>query len=129
MFKKLISLIGFGEASSNDDTTNQQVDINELVKQIRAKETREDIPQGKQIYSISYDQYAISLDREFTGCYRISIFLGSHKVYGVSISKEELTDEELGTIFQQVFSFLGDNPSVKTLPKSDLFKAHFFGNP
>lgn len=128
MFKKLISLIGLGEPRAEVDNIDQQIDINGLVKQIRDQEAKGKIPQGRQIFSTSYEGYSICLDREFTACYRISVFLDSHKIYGFRITKEELTDEELGSVLEQVFLFLANEPSVKTLPESELFQAHFFGN-
>ncbi|HKK46360.1 MAG TPA: hypothetical protein VJ964_12620 [Balneolaceae bacterium] len=130
MLKKILSLIGFSNKTSDSGNSSQpQIDIDNLVQQIRDREKQNDIPRGKQIHTLEIKRYTVSLDREFTGKYRISIFSGPHKVFGFNIIEEHPTDEQLAEVFKQIIFFLTNNPSAKTLPESHLFKAHFFGNP
>jgi len=128
MIKKILSFFGFNRQPDRKKD-EFQIDTAKLVQEIRDREVENNIPQGKQIHSFKYDDFIISLDKEFTGRYRISIFIGSHKVYGFTLTQDEPSDEKLETIFEQIITFLSHAPSVENLPKSDLYKAYFFGNP
>jgi len=130
MLNKILSLFGFNNKTNNGRESNRQkVDVDKLVQQIRNNEEQNKIPQGKQIHNFELEGYSVSLDREFTGKYRISAFIGPHKVYGFNIAKKEASDEQLADILRRIITFLANNPSVKTLPQNDLFDSHFFGNP
>lgn len=129
MFEKILTIFGLDGQTNYSDSSIPEIDTDKLVKKIRLREEQNDIPQGKQIYSFEVEGYSVTLDREFTGKYRISALVGPHKVFGFSVTPEKLTDDQLASIFEQVISFLTKEPSASNLPENELYKAHFFGNP
>ncbi|MGD8748797.1 MAG: hypothetical protein PVI44_10045 [Balneolaceae bacterium] len=130
MFDKIFTILGFTRKSSNNTSNPEKsIEIENVVKQIRAIEKQSNIAPGKRIYDFEYRQFTVSLDREFNHKYRVSVFLSSHKIYGFSIARKDISKEEMTAIFDQIISFLSNEPSHRNMPESKLFKAHFFGNP
>jgi hypothetical protein len=130
MLDKLLSMIGLGKNSNHDvDSSFNSFEPDFIVQNIRNQEEQKEIPQGKQIFGFDHDEYSISVDREFTNHYRISVFIGNHKVYGFTINDKEISDEQFTDIFEKIISFLDHNPSVESLPDDKGFKSHFFGTP
>ncbi len=130
MLDKLWSMIGLGKNSNHDtETTFKSPEPRIIVQNIRNQEEQKDIPQGKQIFSFDHHEYSISIDREFTDHYRISVFVGNHKVYGFTINDKEISDDRFADIFEKIISFLDHKPSVDSLPDDEWFKSHFFGTP
>ncbi len=123
-------MIGLGK-NSNHDTQSEvkSFDPGFIVQRIRKQEKKREIPQGKQIFSFDHGGYTISVDREFTEHYRISVFVGNHKVYGFTIVEKEVSDKQLTNIFENIISFLSHKPRVDSLPDDKRFKSHFFGTP
>lgn len=124
MLDKIFSLLGL----QNSEKPQKSVDTEKIVREIRLAEEQE-ISTGKRIYAIDYMHYNLILDREFTGNYRISVFTGNHKIYGFSITEEDITDKQFATIWDKVIAFLKDDPSPQTMPDDKFLKTHFFGNP
>ena len=124
MFKKIFELF----KTDNQPPARESIDTKRIVQQIRNNE-EEDRPSGRKIYSFDFKNYHINLDREITGQYRISVFLGNHKVYGFLITEEDIPDQQFVEIWDQIIRFLDENPSPKKMPDSEELTAHFFGNP
>lgn len=130
MLDKFLSLIGLGKNSNHDtETSFDAPDPDMIVQNIRHHESEREIPQGKQIFNFDHQEYSISVDREFTEHYRISVFVGNHKVYGFTIIDKEVPDDQFADIFKKIISFLNHNPSIDSLPDEEGFKSHFFGTP
>lgn len=130
MLDKLLSMIGLGKNSNHDSQSEvKSFDPDFVVQRIRNQEKEREISQGKQIFSFDHQEYTISVDREFTEHYRISVFVGNHKVYGFTIVKKEVSDKQLSNIFEKIISFLNHKPTVESLPDDEMFKSHFFGAP
>lgn len=126
MLEKILSL--FGLSDGNTETPSRPIDTTRIIQQIRSREEH-DIPQGKLIYSLELEAYSLHLDHEFTGHYRISVFLGNHKIFGFTITEEDISDEEFAAIWETIIRFLRDDPSPKKMPNTSLLKSHFFGKP
>lgn len=126
MLEKILSL--FGLFNGKVEAASRPIDTTRIVQQIRSREEH-DIPQGKQIYSLDLEAYSLHLDREFTDHYRISVFLGNHKIFGFTVTQKDISDEEFKTIWKTIIRFLRDDPSPKKMPDTLLLKSHFFGKP
>lgn len=130
MLEKILSFIGIdNNSSSGKSAQSRSVEPTTVVRKIRHQEQLRDIPQGKKIHGFDYLEYSISVDCEFTGQYRISVFIGNHKVYGFIINDKDISDEHFTDAIEQILDFLSNEPSVQTLPDSNRFQSHFFGNP
>jgi hypothetical protein len=127
MFNWLRSLLGITNASTEAEPAANNVDCQQIVGNIRSKE-RSEIPVGRKIYDLSFKEFEILLDREFTGHYRISVFQNQHKIYGFTVSEKEISDDEFVVVWEIIIDFLSNNPSPKQLPDHDLMNSHFFGS-
>ncbi|MDZ7681832.1 MAG: hypothetical protein U5J63_09030 [Fodinibius sp.] len=128
MFTKLKSLLGISPATTTDTGSAESVNCRQIVKNIREQGPQE-VPVGQKIYDFSFEQFTITLDREFTGHYRISVFQNHHKVYGFTVNDKQISDKDFVTVWEIIIQFLGNDPSPKQLPEHKLIKAHFFGPP
>ena len=128
MFDRLKSLLGIRPTPNGDSDPADSIDCQQMVANIRRRE-RDEIPVGRKIYDLQFGQFDVTLDREFSGHYRISVFQDHHKIYGFTINDKEISDENFVKVWEIVTKFLGKNPSPKHLPDHQLMKSHFFGYP
>lgn len=118
-FKKLISA---------EQEPQETVDISQIIRQIKDREAKQEIPLGRRIYVFSYDDLQLSLDRDITENYRVTVTRGRERIYSFSIFANRGEYEILEEGYNQIIEYLDSDRKVSSLPENENIKGFFYGH-
>jgi len=116
----------FKEIFLKNRQQQETVDIHSIIGEIKQKEAEKNIASGRRIHSFSYNFYQLSLDRDITQKYRVTIHREKERIYSFTIFTEG-DYEKLERAYNRILSFLRSKQNITDLPDNDLMKGFFYG--
>jgi len=106
----------------------EQLDIPELIKHIRKKESESDIPLGRRIHSFHYKYFDFYVDREITKHYRVTVYQGRERKYSFTVFAKQGNYDILAQAFERIIDFIDGDQNLSDLPEDDVLKGFFYGH-
>lgn len=114
----------FSESQEPDET----VDIPELIRQIKEREDKDEVPLGRRIHTFAYKEFQLSLDRDITENYRVTAYIGQDRIYSFSIFANQGNYNILEKGYSEIIQYLDGDRNIQSLPDNEIIKGFFYGH-
>lgn len=113
---------------TTDQIPEEVVDIQNIIHQIKEKESAQTTALGRRIHSFSYQYFQLYLDRDITKNYRITVYQGRDRIYSFTIFAKQGKYDILERGYSRIISFLDSERRIADLPDDDILKGFFYGH-
>lgn len=112
---------------STEQKPEEIPDISEIIRQIENRESEREIPLGRRIHTFSYKELQLSLDRDITKNYRVTVYQGRERIYSFSMFANQGNYDILEQGYVRIINFLDGERKVSDLPEDENIKGFFYG--
>lgn len=118
----------FKNLFSTDNQPEETIRIPEIIARIKQKESEQNIPLGRRIHTFNYKDVELSLDRDITENYRVTVYQGRERIYSFSIFANQGNYDILENGYIRIINFLDGERKVSDLPEEENIKGFFYGH-
>jgi hypothetical protein len=122
MFERLKKLF------SSTSKPQEETDIPAIIEQIKARESKDNIPLGRRIHTFNYQNLDLFLDRDITKNYRVTVYQGRERMYSFSIFASQGNYDMLEKGYAKIINYLEGEQKVSDLPDDENIKGFFYGH-
>lgn len=106
----------------------EETDVPVIIDQIKVREKSNDIPLGRRIHTFNYKDVDLSLDRDISKNYRVTVYQGRERIYSFSIFANQGNYDILENGYIRIINFLDGERKVSDLPEDENIKGFFYGH-